>query len=136
MRTSRFAWTGVLVAFVVATAARAQNSSGVIPSSNGDGLDTHLFRPALDSRGLLAVNGVDLPRAGSLSGGLVIDYGGRILRISDVGQGTAVLVSHSLQGTLRASYGIADRAVVGVSAPIILMTGDAQSQVAGWGPQA
>ena len=137
MRTSRFAWPWcVLFAVATATAASAQTSSAVIPSSNGGGLDTHLFRPALDSRGLFAVNGVDVPGANRIAVGLIIDYGGHILRVIDAGQGTPALVSHSFQGTLKANYGIGDRVVVGLSAPVVLMTGDAQSQVAGWGPQA
>ncbi len=137
MRTSRFAWAGgVLLAAAMGTAASAQTPSGAIAPSNGDGLDTHLFRPALDSRGLLAINGVDVPGANSVGVGLVIDYGDRILRVQDVGQGTAALVTHSFQGTFKATYGIGDRAVVGVSAPLVLMTGDAQSRVPGWGPQA
>jgi outer membrane protein OmpA-like peptidoglycan-associated protein len=125
-----------LCTVAITTAPRAQTQSGALSASNGNGLDTHLFRPALDSRGLLANNAVDVQGAGSISGGLVIDYGARILRVAEPGQRTKALVLDSFQGTLKANYGIGDRAVVGVSAPVIIMTGDAQSSVSGWGPQA
>ncbi|CAN5923995.1 hypothetical protein BH11MYX4_BH11MYX4_41400 [soil metagenome] len=48
----------VLVPIHVPLTAVAQPRPSAIPSANGDGLDTHLFRPALDSRGLVSVNGV------------------------------------------------------------------------------
>lgn len=123
-----------LLAFaIVATplAARAQPRPPVIPSTNGDGIDTHLFRPALDSRGLIGVNGVDVLPGGRFSLGLTLDYGKNLLRAEE-----RPLVTSSFTGTMHVDYGIANRASVGVSAPAILMSGDATSSVAGWGPQA
>jgi OOP family OmpA-OmpF porin len=134
----------VLAFMALPRAAAAQARPDAIPASNGDGFDTHLFRPALDSHGLLSVNGVDVLGANDVSLGLVLDYGRGILRVPDVGQKTAELVSHSFTGTLSFNYGIANRAVVGVSAPVILMSGDEQlargtppaPAVAGWGTSA
>ncbi|HEY8073064.1 MAG TPA: OmpA family protein [Labilithrix sp.] len=116
---------------LVPLGASAQPRPNAIPSSNGDGIDTHLFRPALDSRGLIAVNGADVLDAGRVSLGLTIDYGRNILRAPE-----QPLVANSLTGTVHFSYGIANRAVVGVSAPALVMSGDATSAVSGWGPQA
>src|SRR5216117_3939130 len=48
--------------------------------SNGDGLDTHLFRPAVDSKGFFSVNGSDILGAKNLSFGLVLDYGRNLMR--------------------------------------------------------
>ena len=141
MRNSRFAWPGfVLLTAAVPTAAAAQVRANAISDSNGDGFDTHLFRPALDSRGLVAINGVDVLPAGKTSIGLVTDYGRGLLRVPDTNQGVEPrLVSHSFTGTFHAAYGIANRASIGVSAPAILMTGDPQVRgapptpaVAGW----
>jgi outer membrane protein OmpA-like peptidoglycan-associated protein len=92
----------------------------------------------------LTVNGVDVLGANDVSLGLVLDYGRGILRVPDVGQKTPELVSHSFTGTFHFNYGIGNRAVVGVSAPVILMSGDAQltrgtpptPAVAGWGTSA
>src|SRR5205085_1775588 len=91
-----------------------------IPQANGDGIDTHLFRPALDSRGLVSVNGVDVLGANQFSLGLTIDYGRSLLRVRDVGQPSTALIRDSLQGTVHFNYGIANRAGVGISAPAAL----------------
>jgi outer membrane protein OmpA-like peptidoglycan-associated protein len=112
--------------------ARAQNA---IPSSNGSGFDTHLFRPAMDSKGLFTVNGTDILGSKDISFGLVLDYGHALLRTS-----YKPLIEHSFQGTLQFNYGIANQVVVGVDLPIDLMSGppttDAagNSIIAGWGP--
>ncbi len=127
----------VAVASLVLTPllARAQARPNAIPSSNGDGLDTHLFRPALDSRGFISVNGVDVLGGGQISLGLTLDYGRGLLRVPDVGQRSTALVRDSFAGTFHFNYGIGDRVVVGISAPVLLMSGDPQPSVAGGGPR-
>ncbi|HYP88539.1 MAG TPA: hypothetical protein VEQ59_10300, partial [Polyangiaceae bacterium] len=132
------------------------------PSSNGDGMDTHLFRPAVDSKGFFSVNGSDILGAGNLSFGLVLDYGKNLMRTREHrvpsgtiineqgmavdgeckdetcivgpgqdGVGVKALVPNSIQGTFGFNYGIANIGVVGLSIPVILMTGD---QAYGIGP--
>ena len=140
--------------------AQAQSASDVrAPGANGDGMDSHLFRPAIDSKGFFSVNGSDILGAGNISFGLVLDYGRNIMRTRDgstpnglnpsydndgnvittpgqcadqkcsnlatVGSGVPALVQNSFQGTFGASYGIANKAIVGLSIPVNLMTGDA-----------
>jgi OmpA-OmpF porin, OOP family len=129
-------WLVSLALLLSPLTAGAQARPSAIPSSNGDGMDTHLFRPALDSRGLISVNGVDVLPAGRISVGLTMDYGRGLLRVADVGQKSTALVRDSFTGTFAFDYGIADRAVVGISAPALLMSGDPQPGTAGWGPQA
>ncbi len=97
-----------------------------VPAGNGAGFDTHLFRPALDSKGFFSTNGTEVLGAGDYSLGLVIDYGRNLLRVRDLGQPSPQLVNHSFQGTLSFDYGIANRLMVGLSAPINLATGDPQ----------
>ena len=46
-------------------------ADNAIPDTNGGGLDTHLFRPAMDSKGFFATNGSDILGKGDLSFGLV-----------------------------------------------------------------
>ena len=121
---------------VMPVVAHAQPRPKALAASNGEGLDTHLFRPALDSRGLISVNGVDVLGAGQVSLGLTLDYGRGLLRVPDVGQKSTALVKDSFAGTFHFNYGIGDRAVVGIAAPALLMSGDPQPGVAGWGPQA
>ncbi|HWA72470.1 MAG TPA: OmpA family protein [Polyangiaceae bacterium] len=133
-------------------AAWAQTVSETrVADSNGDGMDTHLFRPAVDSKGFFSVNGSDILGKGDISFGLVLDYGRNLMRTrSDstptdaagqpcvdetcmgvMGNGTGVpaLVQNSFQGTFGFNYGVANLAVVGVSIPVILMTGDAAYQI-------
>jgi OmpA-OmpF porin, OOP family len=133
--------------------ASAQARDSRAPEGNGDGLDTHLFRPAVDSKGFFSVNGSDILGAGNISFGLVLDYGRNLMRtrsdrvpqgsnesepdepecidencvVGDMEDGTGVsaLVPNSIQGTFGFNYGIANIGVVGLSIPVILMTGDA-----------
>ena len=122
-------------------AARAQASTpNAIPNPpNGDGFDTHLFRPAMDSKGLFTVNGSDILGAGEFSFGLVTDYAHGLLRT----QSDSELIEHSFQGTLQANYGIANQLVVGLDLPVDLLSGSQQLDAAGqpqpllagsWGP--
>jgi outer membrane protein OmpA-like peptidoglycan-associated protein len=128
------------------------------PEGNGDGMDTHLFRPAVDSKGFFSVNGSDILGKGDISFGLVLDYGRNILRtrksrvpvdadadpddldprceshecvLADDEEGTGVpaLIENSFQGSFGFNYGVANIGVVGISVPVILMTGDNAYQI-------
>ena len=121
---------GIAVASCLAAAATLTVSSEAraqpIPATNGTGFDSHLFRPAMDSKGFFATNGTDILGANDFSLGLVIDYGRNILRLRDVGQESPQLITHQFQGTFHFDYGIANMLVVGLSAPINLSAGEAQ----------
>jgi outer membrane protein OmpA-like peptidoglycan-associated protein len=106
--------------------AGAQPKTNAIPDSNGKGFDTHLFRPALDSKGFFSTNGTDILGKNDISFGLVIDWGKTLLRVEDRGQDSKQLVNNSFQGTLSFNYGIANRLVLGLTAPVNLMSGDQQ----------
>src|SRR5579883_3135980 len=111
--------SAVLAASGAARGALAQSTPNVIPSANGSGFDTHLFRPAMDSKGLFSVNGTDILGAKEVSFGLILDYAHELLRntVADP------LIEHSFQGTLQFNYGIANHVVVGLDLPIDLMSG-------------
>src|SRR5688572_30373353 len=47
------------------------------------GMDTHLFRPAVDSKGFFYVNGTDIIGKNDVSFGMVLDWGRNIMRTSD-----------------------------------------------------
>ncbi len=125
--TSVLAATGVILA---SAPAFAQSTNGVV-DANGDGLDTHLFRPALDSKGFFATNGTSVLSANDISFGLVLDYGNSLLRVPDKGQRNAALAMHSFQGTLHFNYGIANRAIIGISLPVNLMLSGPQADANG-----
>ncbi|HEX3593540.1 MAG TPA: hypothetical protein VHU80_00500, partial [Polyangiaceae bacterium] len=158
-----------------AKAQQLDAESHVAPSGRNSGADTHLFRPAVDSKGFFSVNGSDILGSKDISFGLVLDYGRNILRTTNsrvpqaqeqntndmgdpvagthpidclptncnVGQqraaggGTGVhaLVRDSFQGTFGFNYGIANLAVVGVSMPVILMSGDPSYDIGKTGDQ-
>jgi OmpA-OmpF porin, OOP family len=122
-------------ATIVAVPRRA-DAQNEIPSGNGGGLDTHLFRPAMDSKGLFTVNGTDILGHRDISFGLIVDYAHALLRAPE-----NLLIEHSFQGTLQFNYGLFNRLVVGVDMPVDLMSGEpsgdanGNADVAGWGPQ-
>jgi OmpA-OmpF porin, OOP family len=123
---------------LVASSARAQEEKR-IPDQNGDGMDTHLFRPALDSKGYFSVNGTDILGANDISFGLILDYGRNLVRTNPdrdennppgiPGPGVDSLVDDSFQGTFHFNYGIANALVAGISIPVILMTGDGANEL-------
>ena len=126
------AWRGVAVAAAASLAAivgasrdaAAQN----LLAGNGAGMDTHLFRPAMDSKGLFVTNGSEILGRNEISFGLVLDYGNTLLKVPNLGQATPSLVTHSFQGTFQFNYGVANVLSVGLDIPAILMAGDAQVQ--------
>jgi outer membrane protein OmpA-like peptidoglycan-associated protein len=98
MSTMRGTWIGVrgasraialgipLAVAAVATSAGAQQLKDYdvrAPASVNEGADTHLFRPAVDSKGFFTVNGSDILGAGDVSFGLVLDYGRNLLRTTN-----------------------------------------------------
>jgi outer membrane protein OmpA-like peptidoglycan-associated protein len=89
-------------------------------------MDTHLFRPAVDTKGFLVTNGSDVLPANQISFGLVLDYGRGILPTNDEREdpGADALIQDSFQGTFGLSYGLFNRAVVGVQLPVVLMSTD------------
>ena len=133
-------------AFVAGSAPRSAGAQERAPGANGDGMDTHLFRPAVDSKGFFSTNGSDILGAGNISFGLVLDYGRNLMRTRadgkptdaagvqcpdpscavgpNGGSGVSALVKDSFQGTFGFSYGLFNKGIVGLSIPVNLMTGD------------
>jgi OmpA-OmpF porin, OOP family len=124
--------------FVASTKASAADPL----TNNGNGMDTHLFRPAMDSKGLFATNGTEILGNNDISFGLILDYGDILLRDNNPPQPNKSyqLINHSFQGTFQFNYGLKNWLVLGLDIPVVLMTGDAQGgtaaspAVAGWGP--
>jgi OmpA-OmpF porin, OOP family len=124
-----------IVAVLLASgSARAQVGPRAPKSLNGDGADTHLFRPAVDSKGFFSVNGSRILGANDVSFGLVLDYGRSLLRVREEAKsatggadctdqvtcvGVRALVPNSFQGTFSANYGLGNKAVVGLSIPVV-----------------
>ena len=140
-------WAGALAASTLVLTASATATAQLpeedfrVPERNGPGVDTHLFRPALDSKGFFSTNGSDILGSGDISFGLILDYGRNILRTNESrtpadpanpaesGTGVDALVDNSFQGTFKFNIGIANAAVVGIALPVVLMTGDEAFQI-------
>ncbi len=119
----------VACAGIAERSAQAQTAPGApnaIPGTNGSGFDTHLFRPAMDSKGLFTVNGSDVLGAKEFSVGLVLDYAHDLLRVPG-----DKLVEHSFQGTFQGNYGIGNQLVVGLDLPVDLVSAGAHDEP-GW----
>jgi outer membrane protein OmpA-like peptidoglycan-associated protein len=114
---------GALLAAAPAEALAQAKNRDRVADTNGDGMDNHLFRPSVDSKGFFSVNGADIVGSGDLSFGLVIDYGHEIMELNPT-HSAGALIQHSFQGTFHVDYGIGNLVVVGLSAPIILSSGD------------
>ncbi len=143
MSWQRAALVGLALAVLVgglAGPAAAQSAQLV-----GGGMDAHLFRPAVDSKGYISTNGTNILGAGDYSFGLVLDMGFGIMPVhgfaydkgapvtfNTQGQGTGGfdttthLINQAITGTLHFNYGIANKGVVGVQVPIMVIGGPSQ----------
>lgn len=92
------------------------------------GVDLHLFRPAIDSKGFFTVNGADLLGHLDFSLGLVLDYGYGQMHLNP-GHGTDVLLRHAFQGTVQFDLGLLNWVVIGISAPVVLNGADAATDI-------
>jgi outer membrane protein OmpA-like peptidoglycan-associated protein len=112
------------------TSALAQGSATL---SNDRGMDLHLFRPAVDSKGILTVNGTDILGHLDFSFGLVLDGGFGILPyegfvndpndLAEDAERTGYVVDSFFTGTLQANLGLFNVAAVGVQIPIQVVNG-------------
>jgi outer membrane protein OmpA-like peptidoglycan-associated protein len=118
---------GSLVLPSVSVAQEARLSDG--------GMDLHLFRPAVDTRGYFSVNGSEVMPHKEFSFGLVLDAGFGILRyngfINDPGQAAdqasrqSRISKQAFTGTFMFNIGLIDRLVLGIQLPITFFRGNA-----------
>ena len=121
-----------LLAGTAISGAHAQSAT-FVDDSYDHGLDVHLFRPAVDSKGFIGVNGSNILGDRDYSFGLVLDMGYHIFpyrafdwneaRDPEDAKLTDHLVTAAITGTLHFNYGIANTFVVGLQVPIMVVTG-------------
>ena len=109
-------------------APAAEAADPRIPDTNGSGMDLHLFRPPLDSKGLASVNGADVLGAWDWAIGLFVDYGNGFMKLND-GHEATKFVEHSFEGTLQFNLGFLDLFSIGIEGPVTLNAGDAVTDV-------
>ena len=131
-RYSLAALVGAVLLLLPGSRALAQGS---VQLDRG-GMDLHMFRPAIDSRGHMTVNGTDVMPENEFSFGLVLDAGFNLLQfdggINDDGSGTGSrrtdhIVDQMFTGTLMVNFGLLNHAVIGVQVPIQAVNGSAVS---------
>ena len=112
------------------------------PLPSGQGMDTHLFRPAADPKGFFTVAGAETLRPRELSVGVVGDWGIGLLRQQsgragsspDLVDGPKQILASSLQSTLLVSFGVLDALTLGVSLPVAELRGDPTTRSYGAAP--
>ncbi|NUP09401.1 MAG: OmpA family protein [Polyangiaceae bacterium] len=115
-----FGSAGVALA-LVAVAPEAQAQSETLSNENG-GANAHLFRPPVDSKGFITVNGTDVVGHLDFSLGLFLDYGYGIMPLTEGkhGEDADYLLTHSFQGTLQFNLGVANLLTFGIAVPVVL----------------
>ncbi|MGD8607588.1 MAG: OmpA family protein [Myxococcales bacterium] len=98
------------------------------------GMDLHLYRPAVDTRGYFSVNGTEVMPHKKFSFGLVLDAGFGILRYNgfETDPNTDALnrstqsriVKQGFTGTFMFNIGLIDRLVIGIMLPITFFRGN------------
>jgi outer membrane protein OmpA-like peptidoglycan-associated protein len=123
-------WTSLT--FLLGAGAQAQVTGAQL--ANERGMDLHLFRPAVDSKGLMMLNGTDILGDGDFSFGLILDGGLGILPFEGfVNSDSTVaadaervdhVVDNYFTGTLHFNYGFSNLLVAGIQVPITVVSGD------------
>jgi len=110
---------------LVVLAAGPASAKGTV--EGGKLMDTRLFKPAVDSKGMFTVNASPiLPHLG-LSFGLVLDYANSIFRLEESDQlrrpHNPMIVDNAVWGTLHFNLGIKNWIVLGLQLPIGVLGG-------------
>jgi outer membrane protein OmpA-like peptidoglycan-associated protein len=119
----------LLAGALLCAAPRAATADGgdAIAPGNGDGMSLRLFRPAIDSKGIVTTNATAVLGHLDPSFGLVLDAG---LGLLPVGGGER-LVDGLYTGTFTLGVGLFDVAVVGLQLPVSIGRGESAGPVTG-----
>jgi len=102
----------------------ASGATSLAPD-NGGGIDTRLFRSAVDSKGFFTVDGADVQGKGDVAFGLVLDAGFGLLRLREKPGRTADrVIDTQLHGVLMGSISPLRGLTVGLGLPTDLVSGD------------
>ncbi|MGB5365353.1 MAG: OmpA family protein [Polyangiales bacterium] len=129
------AWSAWATALVLGASVLASGSHAQVATLTDGGMDLHLFRPAVDSRGYFSVNGTEVMPHKDFSFGLVLDAGFGILRYNgfvndpnaaaDSAARESRISKQAFTGTLMFNIGLIDRLVLGIQLPITFFRGNA-----------
>jgi hypothetical protein len=135
MSSVRGAWAAALVLVVFAVLAGVPSASRAQEATlHGGGMDLHLFRPAVDTRGYFTVNGTEVMPHKEFSFGLVLDAGFGLLRYNgfsnnpngaaDTAGRESRISKQAFTGTFMFNFGLIDRLVIGIQLPITFFRGN------------
>lgn len=124
---------GLIAAVALSSAAERAEAQSTASFAGSTGLDSRLFRPAIDTKGHFMVNGTDILGANQYAFGLIIDGAGGIVPyhgFENSGSTLAAdadridrLIGVQFTGNLMFNYGIANWLVVGANVPITFVRG-------------
>lgn len=100
--------------------ARSAHADTALAPGNGDGIDTRLFRSAVDSKGFFTVDGSEVIPKGDVAFGLILDGGFGLLRTREADP----VISTQLHGVLFGGYSPIRNLVVGLGIPTDVVSGD------------
>jgi len=133
--TSPLGLFGLIASIALSFATPSAHAQGTASFAGDSGLDSRLFRPAIDTKGHFMVNGTDILGANQYAFGLVLDAAGGIVPYHGFTNSTTTLaanaernsrlISTQVTGNLLFNYGIANWLVVGVNVPITFVRGAA-----------
>ncbi|GAC1354365.1 MAG: hypothetical protein NVSMB47_07650 [Polyangiales bacterium] len=130
--SQRLLVAGAVAAACGALSTHASAQSASTSLANGDGMNTRLFRAAVDSKGFFTVNGSDVLGKGDIAFGLVLDGGFGLLRLKDKVNGTGVdrdtkkLINSQFHGVLFVGWSPLKNLTIGLGIPTDLVAGDPQ----------
>lgn len=97
------------------------------------GYDLHLFRPAVDSKGQISVNGTEVLGKGNISFGLILDGGWGLIPFEsfnidgstapDRAERNKRLVRNTFSGVFHFNYGLTNWLVLGLDVPVYMISG-------------
>ncbi len=127
--------TALLAACLLAAALWPAKAEAQEATLTTGGMDLHLFRPAVDTRGYFSVNGSEVMPHKEFSFGLMMDAGFGILRyngfITDPNTAATAaareerISKQAFTGTFMFNFGLIDRLVIGLELPITFFRGNA-----------
>lgn len=110
-----------MVGIPVSLLALAFAAPGALAEGNGGDVELSAFRPAIDSRGFITVEGADSLERGQLSLGLVSTWARGLLHLD--GGGATYSVEDVVTPTLIAAYGLPGGLQIGASLPFGVVSG-------------
>jgi outer membrane protein OmpA-like peptidoglycan-associated protein len=125
------ALTAALVGFGGGLPANASAQSASL--ANDLGMDLHLFRPAVDSKGFFTLNGTDILGHTDFSFGLILDAGFGLLPFQGYEDATDVAPADAVRtdriadlfftGTFHFNFGLFNALVLGLQVPVQVLSG-------------